>query len=98
MRALDSFWRMLIIKSNNKKLFSERISIWNIVQSKLRLIETTKLHGLSPRSNYIDRATAACRRQIPYGRNLGFIDRSKSKNIKIKGITWLVGFAHRPEF
>jgi hypothetical protein len=52
----------------------------------------TKLHGLSPRANYIDRATAACRLSDcqlfadkwchvvsfanPYGRILGFLNRS----------------------
>jgi hypothetical protein len=51
-----------------------------------------KLHGLSPRANYTDRATAACRRTCakfaergchvvsvtyPYGRILGFLDRSR---------------------
>jgi hypothetical protein len=50
----------------------------------------TKLHGLSPRANHTDRATAACRRSDcqlfadrgchvvsvtdPYGRILGFLD------------------------
>jgi hypothetical protein len=58
----------------------------------------TKLHGLSPRANYIDRATAACRRSDcqlladrvchvvsvtdPYGRILGFLDRSRHFPIK----------------
>jgi hypothetical protein len=53
----------------------------------------TKLHGLCPRANYIDRATAVCRRSdcqlfadggchvvsvtYPYGRILGFLDRSR---------------------
>jgi hypothetical protein len=53
----------------------------------------TKLHGLSPRANYTDRATAACRRSDcqhfadrgchmvsvtdPYGRILDFLDRSR---------------------
>jgi hypothetical protein len=53
----------------------------------------TKLHGVSPRANYSDRATAACRRSDcqllriegchvvsvthPYGRILGFLDRSR---------------------
>jgi hypothetical protein len=51
-----------------------------------------KIHGLSPRANYTKKATAACRRsdcqlfedrecQVvsvtdPYGRILGFLDRS----------------------
>jgi hypothetical protein len=50
-----------------------------------------KLHGLSPRANYIDRATATCRRSDcqlfeargdPYGRILGFLDRSRYFSIK----------------
>jgi hypothetical protein len=57
-----------------------------------------KLHGLSPRANYTDRATAACRRADlptfadrgchvvsvtdPYGRILGFLDRSCYFSIK----------------
>jgi hypothetical protein len=62
-------------------------------ESKFASKKKTKLHGLSPRANYTDRATAACRRsdcQIlriegghvvrvtdPYGRILGFLDRSR---------------------
>jgi hypothetical protein len=57
-----------------------------------------KLHGLSPRANYTDRATAACRRSDcqlfadrwchvvsvtdSYGRILGFLDRSRYFSIK----------------
>jgi hypothetical protein len=57
-----------------------------------------KLRGLSPRANYIDRATAACRRNDcqlfvdrgchvvsvtdTYGRILGFLDRSRYFSIK----------------
>jgi hypothetical protein len=48
-----------------------------------------KLHGLSPRANYTDPATAACRRSDcqllrtdPYGRILGFLDRSRYFSIK----------------
>jgi hypothetical protein len=55
----------------------------------------TKLHGLSPRANYTDRATAACRRSDCQlvriegvsvtdlsGRILGFLDRSRYFSIK----------------
>jgi hypothetical protein len=58
----------------------------------------TKLHGLSPRANYTDRATAACRQSDcqllpiegchvvsvtdPYGRILAFLDRSRYFSIK----------------
>jgi hypothetical protein len=57
-----------------------------------------KLHGLSPGANYTDRATAACRLSDcqlfadrgchvasvtdPYGRILGFLDRSPYFSIK----------------
>jgi hypothetical protein len=57
-----------------------------------------KLHGLSSRANYTDRATAACRRSDcqlfadrgshvgsvtdPYGCILGFLDRSRYFSIK----------------
>jgi hypothetical protein len=60
--------------------------------------KTNKLHGLSPRANYTDRATAASRRSgcqllrikgchvvsvtDPYGRILGFLDRSRYFSIK----------------
>jgi hypothetical protein len=60
--------------------------------------ENSKLHGLSPRANYTDLATAACRRSDcqlfadrgchavsvtdPYGSILGFLDRSRYFSIK----------------
>jgi hypothetical protein len=62
------------------------------------IIYKTKLHGLSPRANYTDRATAACRRSDCqlfadrgchvasvtdlYGLILGFLDRSRYFSIK----------------
>jgi hypothetical protein len=62
------------------------------------VLKKTKLHGLSPRTNYTDRATAACRRSDfqlftdrgcheisvtdPYGRILNFLDRSSYFSIK----------------
>jgi hypothetical protein len=58
----------------------------------------TELHGLSPRANYTDRITAACRRSDfqlfadrgchvvsvtdPYGRILGFLERRRYFSIK----------------
>jgi hypothetical protein len=61
-------------------------------------MDKEKLHGLSPLANYTDRATAACRRSDgllfadrgchvvsvtnPYGRILGFLDRSRYFSIK----------------
>jgi hypothetical protein len=60
--------------------------------------KTPKLHGLSPRANYTDRAITACRRSDcqlfadggchvvrmtdPYGRILGFLDRNRYFSIK----------------
>jgi hypothetical protein len=46
-----------------------------VVRSILKL-KKTKLHGLSPRANYTDRATAACRR-------------SDCQLLRIEGATWL---------
>jgi hypothetical protein len=62
------------------------------------VLTQTKPHGLSPRANYTDRATAACRRSDcqlfadrechvvrvtdPYGRILGFLDSSRYFSIK----------------
>jgi hypothetical protein len=59
------------------------------------ITKTKKLHGLSPRANYTDRATAACRGgdcQLlwievvsvtdPYGRVLGFLDKIRCFSIK----------------
>jgi hypothetical protein len=64
----------------------------------LRVKIKTKLHGMSPRANYTDRATAACWRSDcqlfadrechvvsvtdPYGRILGFLDRNRYFSIK----------------
>jgi hypothetical protein len=61
-------------------------------------LKKKKLHGLSPRANYTDRATAACRRSDcqllriegchvvsvtdPYDRILGFLDRTRYFSIK----------------
>jgi hypothetical protein len=41
-----------------------------------RLSMKKKLHGLSPRANYTDRATAACRRSV-------------CQLLRIEGATWL---------
>jgi hypothetical protein len=67
-------------------------------QYSWKCILKTKLHGLSPRANYTDRATTGCRRsdcqllriegamwsawRIPIGRILGFLDRSRYFSIK----------------
>jgi hypothetical protein len=61
-------------------------------------VKKTKLHGLSPRANYTDEATASCRRSDcqlfagrgyhvvsvtdPYVRILGFLDRNRYFSIK----------------
>jgi hypothetical protein len=65
--------------------------------------------ALSPRANYTDRATAACRRNDcqlfadrgchvvsvtdPYGRSLGFLDRSRYFSIK-----YLLSCTHEAEW
>jgi hypothetical protein len=62
------------------------------------VIKKTKLNGLSPRANYTDRATAACRQSDcqlfadkechvdsvtdPYGPILDFLDRSRYFSMK----------------
>jgi hypothetical protein len=72
-------------------------------------LKLTKLHGLSPRANYTDRATAACQRSDyqllgregchvvsvtdPYGRILGFLDRSSYFSIK-----YLLSCTHEAEW
>jgi hypothetical protein len=45
------------------------------LKSYIRIKQTNKLHGLCPRANYTDRATAACRR-------------SDCQLLRIKGATW----------
>jgi hypothetical protein len=47
----------------------------NKLKEKLRPVIKKKLHGLSPRANCTDRATAACRR-------------SDCQLLRIKGSTW----------
>jgi hypothetical protein len=70
-----------------------------LLVGKSLLTNKKKLHGLSPRANYTDRATAACQRSWcqlfadrgchvvsvtnPYGRILGFLDRSRYYCFKV---------------
>jgi hypothetical protein len=42
--------------------FVMKTSVWTLWKALVLLELKKKLHGLSPRANYIDRATAACRR------------------------------------
>jgi hypothetical protein len=74
------------------------------------LKKKTKLHGLSPRENYTDRATAACRRsdcqlvriegatwstwRIPPTVFLGFLDRSRYFSIKYLLSLYSRGWVH----
>jgi hypothetical protein len=69
-----------------------------ISKASTEVLKKTKLHGLSPRANYTDRAKATCQRSDcklfadrrchvvsvtdPYGRILGFIDKSRYFSIK----------------
>jgi hypothetical protein len=48
---------------------------YNFLKNQSRLVYKKKLHGLSPRVNYTDRATAACRR-------------SDCQLVWIEGATW----------
>jgi hypothetical protein len=50
-------------------------STYACVGHKTKLKLKAKLHGLSPRANYTDRATAACRR-------------SDCQLLRIEGATW----------
>jgi hypothetical protein len=75
-----------------------RIRSLVVTATRLSTLQEKKLHGLSPRANYIDRATDACRRSDcqtfadrgchvvsvtdPSGRILGFLDRRRYFSIK----------------
>jgi hypothetical protein len=75
-----------------------RASLEQQYENNSKTILKTKLHGLSPRAKYTNRATGACRRsdcqslriegatwsvrRIPYGRILGFLDRIRFFSIK----------------
>jgi hypothetical protein len=48
---------------------------WTLWTAVYWIKKTTELHGLSPRANYTDRATAACRR-------------SNCQLVRIEGATW----------
>jgi hypothetical protein len=79
---------------NNKvNLFHRNELITSFAVNNDLLIKKKKLHGLSPRANYTNRATAACRQSDcqlfadrgchvvsvtdPYSPILGFLDRSR---------------------
>jgi hypothetical protein len=70
--GVDSLLFILIMTSLIPSLNSKR-------RTQLRLFEVAKtklkLHGLSPRANYTDQATAACRR-------------SDCQLLRIEGATW----------
>jgi hypothetical protein len=88
---------------NRSRIFLSFIHYFFLYFSLSHLISLSKklkikLHGLSPRANYTDRATAACRRSYcqlfadrgchvvsvtdPYGCILGFLDRCRYFSIK----------------
>jgi hypothetical protein len=50
-------------------------NLWLLEIFKSLLIHKKRLHGLSPRANYTDRATATCRR-------------SDCQLLRIEGVTW----------
>jgi hypothetical protein len=74
------------------------ITVGFIVRSRLEASDEKKIHGLSPRANYTDRAIAACRRSDhklfadrgchvvsvtdPYCRILGFLEMNRNFSIK----------------
>jgi hypothetical protein len=60
---------IILIAFNAKRfMYLKRVSFYKLNKKK-------KLHGLSPRANYTDRATAACRR-------------SDCQLVRIEGATW----------
>jgi hypothetical protein len=50
----------------------------------------TKLHGLSPRANYTDRATAACRRS---NCQLSLLSNGSANTFPRQGIREIIGFS-----
>jgi hypothetical protein len=61
---------MLFLKNNFELVMT---SFWHNVP--VQDLKKTKLHGLSPRANYTDRATAVCRQ-------------SDCQLLRIEGATW----------
>jgi hypothetical protein len=88
---LYSYFRIVQISLQTEIFASSSLFIFSSIKK-------TKLHCLSPRANYTDRATAACRRSDcqhfadrrchvvsvtdPYLCILGFLDRSRYFSIK----------------
>jgi hypothetical protein len=66
----EMYTKLHIDKPEAKKPFGDGGAEGNIT-----LKQTNKLHGLSPRANYTDRATAACQR-------------NDCQLLRIKGATW----------
>jgi hypothetical protein len=105
-KIMDDYFSGLVGAHENLcpqfKLISRRIQIniyfYSILGYLFILKNLTKLHGLSLRANYTDRATADCRRSDcqlfsdigchvvnvmdPYGCILGFLDRSRYFSFK----------------
>jgi hypothetical protein len=98
---LTSFQHYVTSKrpSTQPALSAKQTALPNSVKQMRRgYFKTFLLHGLSPRANYTDRATAACRRSDcqlfanrwchvvsvtdSYGRIFGFLDRSRYFSIK----------------
>jgi hypothetical protein len=75
-----------LIYKGTRELENKRCLLWirsvfllngspSVLTNKQTNKQTNKLHGVSPRANYTDRATAACRR-------------SDCELLWIKGATW----------
>jgi hypothetical protein len=95
----------MLLTIPNRSAFYTTINYHHIKLKKLK----TKLHGLSLQANYTDRATAAHRQSDcrlfadrgchvvsmtdPYGRILGFLDRSRYFSIK-----YLLSCTHEAEW
>jgi hypothetical protein len=67
---------MIIYRHNTGKQIDQLAFRVNLVKALFQqFADKTKLHGLSPRANYTDRVTAACRR-------------SNCQLLRIEGATW----------
>jgi hypothetical protein len=85
LRLITNFWYLavnLLVSSLSHiyVLFGRTASVVRVPGYRTEMCcasceVTNKLHGLSPRANYTDRATAACRR-------------SDCQRLRIKGATW----------
>jgi hypothetical protein len=63
------------METNQRQMMGDLYCKHTLAFEVLQTLLKKKLHGLSPRANYTDRATAACRR-------------SDCQRLRIEGATW----------